>query len=58
MTTQQDAYVDGHMEFTEDQLIEVALNKYNILFESSKWNTPSALEPKIVTLTEEINALK
>ena len=58
MTTQQDAYVDGHMEFTDDQLMEIALNKYKILFESSKWNKPSALEPKTVTLSEEMYALK
>ena len=31
MTTQQNAYIDGHNDLTEDCLMEVALNKYKIL---------------------------
>ena len=58
MTTQQDAYVDGREDFTEDRLMEVALNKYKILIEADKWNVPSAQDTKIVALTAEINALK
>ena len=58
MTAQQNAYEDGSKEFTEDQLMEVALNKYKVLMESDKWNTPSEQDSKIVALTAEIDALK
>ena len=58
MTAQQNAYEDGSKEFTEDQLIEVALNKYKVLMESDKWNTPSEQDSKFVALTAEIDALK
>jgi hypothetical protein len=58
MTAHQNAYEDGSKDFTEDQLMEVALNKYKVLMESDKWNTPSAQDSKIVALTAKINALK
>ena len=58
MTAQQNTYEDGSKEFTEDQLMEVALNKCKVLMESDKWNTPSEQDSKIVALTAEIDALK
>ena len=58
MTTQQDAYVDSREDFSEDRLMEVALNKFRILVESDRWNTPSEQESKIIALTAEIHALK
>ena len=58
MTAQQNAYEDGSKEFTEDQLMEVALNKYKVLMESDKWNTLSEQDSKIVALMAEIDALK
>ena len=58
MTAQQNAYEDGSKDFTEDQLMEVALNKYKVLMESDKWNTPSVQDSKIVALTAKIDALK
>ena len=58
MTTQQDAYEDGSKDFTKDGLMEIVLNKYKVLIESNKWNTPSAQDSKIVALTAEIDALK
>ena len=58
MTTQQDAYVDSREDFTDDRLMEVALNKYKILVESEKWNAPSDQDTKIIALTAEIHALK
>jgi hypothetical protein len=39
MTAMQGAYEDDSKDFTEDQLMEVPLNKYKILIESNKWNT-------------------
>ena len=58
MTTQQDAYVDGKVDITEDELMELALNKYKILLESEKWNAPSDQDSQIIALTAEIDALK
>ena len=58
MTAQQNAYEDGSKDFTEDQLMEVALNKYKVLMELDKWNTPSAQDSKMVALTTKIDALK
>ena len=34
MTNHQDAYVDSKVNFTEDELMEVAVNKYKVLVES------------------------
>ena len=47
MTTQQDAYVDGKVDLTKEKLMELALNKYNILLESEKWNAPSDQDTQI-----------
>ena len=58
MTTQQDAYVDGKVDLTEDEFMELALNKYKILLESEKWNAPSDQNTQIFALTAEIDALK
>ena len=58
MTVQQNAYEDGSKEFTEDQLMEVALNKDKVLMESDKWNTLLEQDSKIVALTAKIDTLK
>jgi hypothetical protein len=58
MTVQQNAYDNGSKEFTEDQLMEVALNKYKVLMESDNWNTLSEQDSKIIALMAEIDALK
>ena len=59
MTAQQNAYEDhGSKEFTEDQLMEVALNKCKVLMESDKWNTLLEQDSKIVALTAKIDTLK
>ena len=58
MTAQQNAYEDGSKEFTEDQLMEVALNKDKVLMESDKWNTLLEQDSKIVALTAKIDTLK
>ena len=57
MTTQQDAYVDGKIDITEDKLMELALNKYKILLESEKWNALSDQDSQIIALTAEIDSL-
>lgn len=36
MKTQQDPYMDSKEDCTEEQLMEVALNKYNIFIELEK----------------------
>ena len=52
---QQGAYDNDSKDFTEDRLMEVPLNKYKILIESNKWNTPmvqdSKLLPSLLKLT-------
>ena len=58
MTTQQDAYVDGKVDLTKEKLMELALNKYNILLESEKWNAPSDQDTQTIALTAEIDAHK
>ena len=54
MTTQQDAYEDGSDDFTEDGLMEIALNKYKVLIESNKWNAPSAQDSKLLLLQQKL----
>ena len=38
--------------------MEVVLNKYKILIESDKWNSPSDQDTKIIALSSEIYELK
>ena len=57
LTNHQDGYVDSMANFTEDGLMEVAVNKYKISIKVETWNTPSAHDSQINTLTAEIDAI-
>ena len=47
MVGQQDQYNDRCIDFDVDSLMDLALNKYKMLIESSKWNLPAARDPKV-----------
>jgi hypothetical protein len=47
----QDQYNDGRINFEVDTLMETAINKYKMLDETKKWNSPSAKDAQIVALT-------
>jgi len=62
MVGQQDQYHNGRVDFDEDSLMDLALNKFKMLVESKRWNLPSAkdvkLEAQIVALTAKLEYLK
>ena len=58
MTNHQDAYMDSKADYTDEKLMEIAINKHKMLMESETWNAPTAHDSQIIALTAEIDALK
>ena len=58
MTNHQDAYMDSKADYTDEKLMEIAINKHKMLMESETWNAPTAHSSQIIVLTAEIDALK
>jgi hypothetical protein len=58
MVAQQDQYHDGRVEFSVDSLMQLALDKYNVLVEANKWNPTlhqdNKLEAQIIALTAKV----
>jgi hypothetical protein len=58
MISQQDQCHDGRVEFTVDSLMQLALDKYNVLVEANRWKPTnqkgSTLEEQIVALTAKV----
>jgi hypothetical protein len=52
MITLDDAYLNSQEDFTEDRIMEVALNKYKILIDSNKLNATSDQDTKIPHLLQ------
>ena len=55
--TKQDAYDDGE-DITSDKLVTLALNKFEILSDSSQWKSKSPEEEQIVAMSSEIRKIK
>jgi hypothetical protein len=53
----KDAYDDGE-DMTPEQLMTLALNKYEILTRQDIWNAKSAEEEKIIALSAELQKIK
>jgi len=49
---------DGTVVFTAEQLMAMALRKYQDLFKSSLWARPNADQEKIIALTAELGKIK
>lgn len=63
MVGQQDQYNDRCIDFDVDSLMDLALNKYKMLIESSKWNLPAAwdttkVDAQIIALTAKLEYFK
>lgn len=57
MRTHKDRYSDGE-DYTEEQLLNLALNKYTDLKREGKWTTLSSDQENIVALSADIEAIK
>jgi hypothetical protein len=54
----QDAYTDGTLTLTHEELIMLATNKFNLLKQEGTWGAKSPDEDKIVAMQAEITALR
>jgi hypothetical protein len=54
----QDAYTDGTLTLTHEELIMLATNKFNLLEQEGTWEAKSPDKDKIVAMQAELTALK
>jgi hypothetical protein len=54
----QDAYTDGTLILTHEELIMLATNKFNLLKQEGMWGAKSPDEDKIVAMQAELTALR
>jgi hypothetical protein len=54
----QDAYTDGTLTLTHEELIMLATNKFNLLKQEGTWGAKSPDKDKIVAMQAEITALR
>jgi hypothetical protein len=54
----QDAYTDGMLTLTHEELIMLAMNKFNLLKQEGTWGAKSPDEDKIVAMQAELTALR
>jgi hypothetical protein len=54
----QDAYTDGTLTLTHEDLIMLATNKFNLLKQEGTWGAKSPDEDKIVAMQAELTALR
>ncbi len=54
----QDAYTDGTLTLTHEELILLATNKFNLLKQEETWGAKSPGKDKIVAMKAELTALK
>jgi len=53
-----DQYTDGTATFTQEELILLATNKFNLLMQTGEWGAKMLEEEKIVAMQAELTALK
>lgn len=58
LTNHQDIYLDSKANYTEYELMEVAINKYKKLMEVETKYASTAHKSQIIALTAEIDAVK
>ena len=58
MTNHLDTSVVSKVIFTKEEIMEVVVNKFQILMELEMWNAPSAHDSQIIALTTEVYILK
>jgi hypothetical protein len=54
----QDAYTDGTLTLTHEELIMLATNKFNLLKQEGTWGAKSPNKDKIMAMQAELTALK
>ncbi len=54
----QDAYTDGTLALTHEELFMLAANKFNLLKQEGSWGAKSPDKDKIVAMQAEVTALK
>jgi hypothetical protein len=54
----QDAYTDGSLTLTHEELIMLGTNMFNLLKQEGPWGAKSPNEDKIVAMQAELTALK
>jgi hypothetical protein len=54
----QDAFTDGTLTLTHEELIMLATNKFNLLKQEGTWGAKSPNEDKIVAMQAELTALR